>query len=99
MEQLECFGLPDTFPPHMMPEAGAQFVRDCKKGMSRRELMDLARARGFMPTWTRLKQLGPGVYGFGLTIEGCGVPLMARMREIQSAPAPTAPEQEQQSLF
>lgn len=99
MEQLECFGLPDTFPPQMMPAAGAQFVHDCKKGMSKRELLDLARARGFMPTWKRLRHLGPGVYGFGLTIEGCVVPLMARMQEIKSAPAPLAAEQEQHSLF
>lgn len=99
VDGVEATGLPDTFPPHMMPTPGARFVRDCKKGMIRRELIDLARTRGFMPTWKRLKHMWPGVYGFGLSIEGCGVPLMARMQEIKNAPPPIELEHEQQSLF
>jgi len=39
----------------------------------------MARDRGFLPTWKRLEHLGPGVYGLGLTIDYCGVPLMVRM--------------------
>jgi hypothetical protein len=81
MERLESFGLPDTFPVDLMPVAGAQFVKDCVKGMDRAALTRLARDRGFMPTWTRLAHLGPGVYGFGLTIERMGVPLMVRMSQ------------------
>lgn len=101
VEQLESFGLPDMFPEFMMPAAGAQLVRDCLKvrGMRKQDLMKMARSRGFRPTWKRLEHLGPGVYGFGLTIGGCVVPLMVRMVEagcsVQASPTPT----EQKSLF
>ncbi|VVD30907.1 hypothetical protein [Paraburkholderia dioscoreae] len=99
MEGLESFGLPETFPADLMPATGAQFIKDCIKGMDRTTLTRIARERGFMPTWKRLTHLGPGVYGFSLTIDRMGVPLMVRMSE-------AAPEQrldvrtpEQQSLF
>lgn len=101
MEQLESFGLPDTFPESMMPAAGAQLVRDCLKvrGMRKQDLMKMARSRGFRPTWKRLEHMGPGVYGFGLTIGRCVVPLMVRMVEASSsAVAPSAPT-DQRSLF
>lgn len=101
MEQLESFGLPDTFPEFMMPAAGAQLVRDCLKvrGMRKQDLMKMARSRGFRPTWKRLEHMGPGVYGFSLTIDRCVVPLMVRMVEAgYSAPASPAPA-EQQPLF
>lgn len=101
MEQLESFGLPDTFQEFMMPAPGAQLVRDCLKvkGMRKQDLMRMARSRGFRPTWKRLEHMGPGVYGFGLTIGGCVVPLMVRMVEVSSSVlAPPAPT-EQQPLF
>lgn len=101
MEQLESFGLPDTFPEFMMPAAGAQLVRDCLKlkGMRKQNLMRMARSRGFRPTWKRLEHLGPGVYGFGLTIDGCVVPLMVRMVEAGTSVVASPAANEQQSLF
>lgn len=101
MEQLESFGLPDTFPGFMMPAAGAQLVSDClkMKGMSKQALMRMARSRGFRPTWKRLEHMGPGIYGFGLTINGCVVPLMVRMVEASSSLLASPAPDEQQSLF
>lgn len=81
MERLESFGLPDTFPADLMSVAGAQFEKDCIRGMDRAALTKMARDRGFRPTWTHLAHLGPGVYGFGLTIDRMGVALMVRMSE------------------
>ena len=54
MERLESFGLPPTFPAHMMPAAGARLVSECIKGMS----MKMVRERGFMPTWKRVRHTG-----------------------------------------
>jgi hypothetical protein len=99
MEQLESFGLPPTFPAHMMPDRGARFVADCPKGISKAALVRLARERGFMPTWKRLKRLGPCVYGLGLTIDGCAVPLMVRMKAVEDATAAVVVQPEQQLLF
>ena len=101
MEQLESFGLPDTFPEFMMPAAGAQLVRDCLKvkGMRKQDLMKMARSRGFRPTWKRLEHMGPGVYGFGLTIGRCVVPLMVRMVVVSSTVVPSPASSEQQPLF
>ncbi|EKS9798968.1 hypothetical protein QDD76_004961 [Burkholderia cepacia] len=99
MEQLDTFGLPDTFPPHLMPQRGAQFVADCMRGMSKSALTRLARQRGFMPTWTKLDHVGVGVYGLSLTIDGCGVPLMVRMTTVPSASTPTVAPDRQPSLF
>lgn len=31
--ELVSFGLPPTFPPELMPEAGARFVAECRTGM------------------------------------------------------------------
>lgn len=99
MEQLESFGLPATFPAHMMPEAAAKFVASCPKGISKSALMRLARERGFMPTWKRLDHLGPGVYGLALTVDGCGIPLMVRMRAVERAADATGHVAGQQVLF
>jgi len=99
MELLESFGLPTTFPAEMMPAAGARFVRDCLKGMDKATLMRMARDRGFLPTWKRLEHLGPGVYGLGLTIDHCGVPLMVRMTANGQPPTAVSVQAEQQSLF
>ena len=60
--------------------------------------MQIARDRGFMPTWKRLEHLGPGIYGLGLTIGGCGVPLMVRMVDVEQSAAPVTTA-EQLSLF
>jgi len=99
IEGLESFGLPPTFPEACMPAAGARFIADCMKGMEKRAIMQIARRRGFMPTWTRLEHLGPGVYGLGLTVDRCGVPLLVRMKAVDQDPAAIAVKCEQQSLF
>jgi hypothetical protein len=41
--QLAAFALPPAFPPELVPEARARFVRDCVPGLSRTQL--LARTR------------------------------------------------------
>src|SRR6266851_4521577 len=94
--ELVSFGLPPTFPPELMPEAGARFVAECRAGMSQRDLVCLAEGRGWRPSWHALPHMGEHVFGFGLTIDGCGVPLMVRMRRIEQ---PAAPAGEQASLF
>ncbi|RZF26068.1 hypothetical protein EVC45_29905 [Paraburkholderia sp. UYCP14C] len=99
MERLESFGLPDTFPAYLMPAAGAQFVRDCVKGIGRTDITRMARDRGFMPSWKRLTHLGPGVYGLSLTIDRMGVPLMVRMSESGEAQKAVIQPSQQQSLF
>jgi hypothetical protein len=99
MERLESFGLPETFPADLMPAAGARFVKDCIKGMDRATLTRMAHDRGFMPTWTQLAHLGPGVYGFGLTIDRMGEPLMVRMSEGAQVQELDIRTPQQQSLF
>ena len=79
MEILETFGLPETFPPFMVPEKAAQFVADTKKGMSQSELLALAEVRGFSPLWKALPHMGTGVYGLGLDVDGMQVPFMIKM--------------------
>lgn len=97
MHQLVSFSLPPTFPPEAMPAAGAQFVAACWPGMSRHQLLGRARQRGWQPSWKRLPHLatedGIDVYGFGLTIDGCVVPLIARMRRVAGSAKPSAPPQ------
>jgi hypothetical protein len=99
MERLESFGLPPMFEASMMPEAGARFVSECPKGIDRETLLRLASDRGFMPTWKRLDHLGPGVFGLGLTIGGCGVPLMVRMTAGEQQEVVVSTAAEQLSLF
>ena len=99
MERLESFGLPDSFPAYLMPAAGAQFVRDCVKGIGRADMTRMARDRGFMPSWKLLTHLGPGVYGLSLTIDRMGVPLMVRMSEPGKTQKPVTRPSEQPSLF
>ncbi|WP_080419737.1 hypothetical protein [Burkholderia ubonensis] len=93
--QLAAFALPQTFPPELVPEACAQFVRECVPGLTKRELIARTRARGWRPTWQPLPHLARDeleAFGFGLTVDGCGVPLIARMRRVgqgvQPAPMP-----------
>jgi len=83
--QLAFFALPPTFPPELVPEACAQFVRDCVPGLTKRQLLARTRALGWRPTWQPLPHLtrdGLEAFGFGLTVDGCGVPLIARMRRV-----------------
>lgn len=94
--QLAFFALPPTFPPELVPEVCAQFVRDCVPGLTKRQLLARTRARGWRPTWHALPHLtrdGLEAFGFGLTVDGCGVPLIARMRRggqgVQPAAVPT----------
>lgn len=43
--ELVSFGLPPTFPPEAMPDAGAQFVKACWAGMTKGQLVTRAQAR------------------------------------------------------
>lgn len=79
MEQLEAFGLPETFPPFMVPQKAARFVADTRRGMSKEDLLLLAELRGFSPLWEPLPHVGDGVYGLGLDVDGMQVPFMVRM--------------------
>ena len=84
--ELVAFGLPPTFPPEAVPEPGAQFVAACWPGMTKGQLLARARKRGWRPSWERLPKVVAEadieVYGFALLIDGCVVPLMARMRRV-----------------
>ncbi|KWN65897.1 hypothetical protein [Burkholderia stagnalis] len=72
--QLVASALLPTFPP-----GGAQFMRDCLSGLTKRKWLAHTRARGFAPTWRPLTRDGLEAFGFGLTVDGCVVPLIARM--------------------
>jgi hypothetical protein len=89
---LDNFGLPETFPPEMMPDAARQFVADAIKGMTAANLLQMAQARGFSPLWKPLPHMVEGdVFGLGLDVGGMQVPLMVKMVRIakseQLAPA------------
>lgn len=77
--KLISFGLPPTFPPDLVPEEAAQFVRDAQKGMSHEELLSMARSRGFAPLWKALPHIGPDIFGLGLDIDGLQVPFMVKV--------------------
>ncbi|WP_454727745.1 MULTISPECIES: hypothetical protein [Cupriavidus] len=96
---LESFGLPKTFPPELVPDAGQRFVQACAKGMSKAALMRAAQRAGFDPTWQRLQHMGPGVYGLGLTIHGMVVPFMVRMTSHAPTAEPVAATPKQATLF
>lgn len=87
--ELVSFALPPTFPPEAMPEAGAQFVAGCWAGMTKGQIVTRARTRGWRPSWEPLPHVtaeeGVEVYGFALVIDGCVVPLAARMRRVRKA--------------
>jgi hypothetical protein len=99
------FALPPTFPPELVPEACAQFVRDCVPGLTTRELLALTQAHGWRPTWKPLQHLTRDdleAFGLGLTVDGCGVPLIARMRRVGQGVRPTPPQERnsrQMNLF
>lgn len=97
---LDSFGLPETFPPHMMPEAARQFVRDTKKGMSAVDLLQMAKARGFGPLWKPLPHMtDDDVFGLGLNVAGMQVPLMAKMVRIAKPQPASIVQPSQESLF
>ncbi|WP_205182523.1 hypothetical protein [Burkholderia sp. LMG 13014] len=80
---LVSFALPSSFPPDLMPAAGAEFVAACLPGLTKQELLARAKRLGWRPSWKPLASReddGLQAYGFGLTIGGMGVPLIARMR-------------------
>jgi hypothetical protein len=79
MQGLETFGLPDTFPPFMVPEKAARFVEGTRKGMSKDEILCRAECMGLSPMWKPLPHMGDGVYGLGLDVDGMQVPFMVRM--------------------
>ncbi|MCX4175666.1 MULTISPECIES: hypothetical protein [Paraburkholderia] len=104
--ELVSFGLPPTFPPEAMPDAGAQFVKACWAGMTKGQLLTRARKLGWRPSWERQAHMvaeeGIEVYGFALVIDGCVVPLMARMRRVAGVTKPARPPERdtrQQTLF
>lgn len=76
---LDIFGLPDTFPPFLVPDPARQLINDAKKGMPAADLLQMATDRGFNPLWKPLPHMGDNVYGFGLDINGLQVPLMVRV--------------------
>ncbi|OXJ22525.1 hypothetical protein CFB82_40430 [Burkholderia sp. HI2714] len=100
--QLAAFALPPTFPPDLVPEACAQFVRDCVPGLTKRQLLARTRARGWQPSWQPLPHLTRDdleAFGFSLTVDGCGVPLIARMRRVeQGVEPPSVPERDARQL-
>jgi hypothetical protein len=80
---LDSFGLPETFPPEMMPVAARQFVADAIKGMAAADLLQMAQARGFSPLWKSLPHMVEGdVFGSGLDVGGMQIPLMVKMVRI-----------------
>ncbi|MFA8329363.1 hypothetical protein [Burkholderia ubonensis] len=81
--QLAAFALLPTLPPELVPEACAQFMRDWVPGLKRRQLLARTRARGWARTLRQLAHLtrdGLEAFGFGLTVDGCVEPLIARSR-------------------
>lgn len=104
--ELVSFGLPPLFPPEAVPEPGAQFIAACWAGMTKGQLLTRARKRGWRPSWERLAHIvaeyGIEVYGYSLVIDGCVVPLMARMRRVAGVVKPSGPperDERQQTLF
>lgn len=102
--ELVSFGLPPTFPPEAMPDAVSRFVAGCHIGMRRTPLTVAARRRGWQPSWKRLEHFvaepGIEVYGFGLTVGGMVIPLMARMRRVKpDVTSPPAPPRDPRQLM
>jgi hypothetical protein len=102
MLSLVAFALPPGFPPERVPEPGHDFVRQCVPGLSREQLMARTRRRGWAPRWKRLAHFDRGdveTYDFSLTIDGIGVPLIARMRrEARVGQSLTPPERDPRQL-
>jgi hypothetical protein len=89
---LISFGLPDTFPPSLLPDKARVFIRDTEKGMPADALLDMAAKRGFSPLWKPLPHMREkDVYGLGLDVDGLQVPLMAKMRRVSPARMASTP--------
>jgi len=103
--QLVSFALPGTFPKELVPTPLARFIASCKPGLTKERLMESVRARDWSPTWKFLPEWtreGEEAFGFGLTVDGIGVPLVAWMRRTEKiARSPNAPEYDprQMSFF
>jgi hypothetical protein len=82
-EILESFGLPPSFPIECVPAPVHQWVLDhLGRGESLAALIESAKANGFDPIVKPLPQVGPRVYGFGLTFDSSlVVTLMVMMKE------------------
>lgn len=77
--KLKSFGLPETFPPHMMPLKARLFVAECTPGMSKEAILILAAGKGLSPIWKPLPHMGKDIYGLGIDVDGMAVPLMCKM--------------------
>ncbi|AOK02565.1 hypothetical protein ABWH74_001208 [Burkholderia vietnamiensis] len=80
---LVSFALQPSLPPEWVPKPLAQFVANCVPGLTKRQLLARTARLGWKPSWEpipKLKRDDIEAYGFGLTIDGVGVPLIARMR-------------------
>ncbi|WP_322074714.1 hypothetical protein [Burkholderia cepacia] len=77
------FARPPSFPPEWVPKPLALFVANCVPGLNKRQLLARTARLGWKPMWEpvpKLKRDDIEAYGLGLTIDGVGVPLIARMR-------------------
>ncbi|BAG48082.1 hypothetical protein BMULJ_06295 (plasmid) [Burkholderia multivorans ATCC 17616] len=103
--RLVSFSLPGTFPKELVPTPLARFVACCEPGLTKERLMECARARGWSPTWKQLPDWtreGQEAFGFAVTVDGMGVPLVAWMRRTVAVKrSPKGPECDprQMSLF
>lgn len=103
--QLVSFSLPETFPKELLPTALARFIASCEPGLTKQRLMECARQFGWKPSWKPLldwSREGVEAFGFGLTVDGIGVPLVAWMRRAEEvACSSRTPEYDprQMSLF
>ncbi|WP_157765508.1 hypothetical protein [Burkholderia multivorans] len=89
--RLVDFALPPTFPPELVPKPLAQFVANCVPGLTKQQLIVRTSKCGWRPKWSAIPHLdrnGIEVYGFALTVDGVGVPLIVRMRRGQKAERP-----------
>ncbi|EDS99608.1 hypothetical protein BamIOP4010DRAFT_6876 [Burkholderia ambifaria IOP40-10] len=83
--RLSAFALPTTFPPESVPDACADFIRECVPGLSKRQLLARTRARGWVPAWRPLTHIvcdGLEAFALDLTVDGTLVPVIAWMRRV-----------------
>ncbi|RQR62880.1 hypothetical protein [Burkholderia sp. Bp9015] len=102
---LVSFALPPSFIPEAVPKPLALFVANCVPGLTKHQLLARTARLGWKPTWEPIPKLKRGdieAYGFGLTVDGLGVPLIARMRRAAKDVIPVkvpARDPRQMSLF
>lgn len=73
------FSLPNTFPPHLLPDEVMQFLKNEVVGLKPVEFIMLAEEKGYMPGWQPLPQLGDNFFGFALTVNGMVIPLIVKI--------------------